>query len=149
MSDVLKPISIEELRERAYGTVIKISDWTGVEDILPVRVRSIDLSPYLLSLKNFSGLNKLKAEAIKVFEHGDDVDTKGKKIDIELSDAEEAEATDKMVPILDEIAKACLLEPTYQDFLDTYPLTLAQKIDLFSFAIRGVKELETFRKKTS
>lgn len=121
-------ITLEEIRAKALGSVIEISDWDGSGKI-SVRVRAVDMSPHFMKLKSMP--NKLKASADGVF-------NPAQNQDVEIS-------MDEMLPILDGIAEGVLVEPTYAEIQEIYPLTLTQKLEIFKFAMGGIDNLNSFR----
>jgi hypothetical protein len=59
-----KVISLEEIKQKALGTVIEISDWEPGKKIC-VRVKAIDMTPHILSMESLP--NMLKASAHEMF----------------------------------------------------------------------------------
>ena len=127
MSEELKVISLAEITERAKGTIIEIPDWKP-GSVIAVRVKSIDMTPHLLATENLPNL--LKTSADGVF-HGKTITDSDKKKAVEQAGFENVE---KIVPIINAIAREVLVEPKYDDIEKIYPLTLAQKMALFNFA---------------
>lgn len=129
-------ITLKEIEERARGEVIEIPDWDGKGKI-KVRVRKIDVTPIILE----SGLvppNSLKVKAQEAFE--------GKrKREVKLDDIDFDMDVQKFMPVLDAVAKAALVEPTYQAIQEILPLTLSQKMAIFDWVMGEVKQLESFR----
>lgn len=126
-------ITLDEIRARARGEVIKIPDWDG-RGTIKVRVRKIDLTPFLLQ----SGMvpNSLKVKAQEVFEGR--APRKANVDDIELE-------MQKLIPTLDAIAKEALVEPTYEQITEILPLTLSQKLAILKYVTEEVRQLEPFR----
>lgn len=71
--DVKKVISLDEIRERAKGRLIEIPDWTPGSWIT-VRIKDIDMTPYIMSLDNLP--NILKKTAAEAFELDGGIDEK-------------------------------------------------------------------------
>jgi len=134
-----KVISIEEIKQKARGTVIEISDWEPGKKIC-VRVKAIDMTPHLLSMETLP--NALKTSAHEVF---NGKQSSGKQLDA-IAGAVSKESIEDMLPIIEGIVKEVLVEPTYDEIQAVYPLTLNQKIELFKFAMGGIEQLDSFRK---
>lgn len=132
-----KVITLEEIRERAKGVITEIPGWTQGE-VIAVRLRAIDMTPHILSMENMP--NVLRNAAMAVFEK-DDVSSEKIAAETDVSDMQ------RMLPIIDSIVKECLVEPTWDDFQENYPLTMVQKMAIFEFAMAGVDSLKSFRSK--
>ena len=145
VKEVAKVISLEEIIERARGIVIEIPDWAPNAKI-GVRVKAIDMTPHMLSLEKMP--NALRAAADEVF-NGKQGGKKDSKLEEDLQEAIvgklDISDVEQIMPILEGIAKEVLVEPTYDEIQAVYPLTLAQKMALFQFAMGGVDKLESFR----
>lgn len=132
-----KVITLEEIRERAKGVITEIPGWTQ-DEVIAVRLRAIDMTPHILSMENMP--NVLRNAAMAVFEK-DDVSSEKIAAETDVSDMQ------RMLPIIDSIVKECLIEPTWDDFQENYPLTMMQKMAIFEFAMAGVDSLKSFRSK--
>jgi len=139
MGNAPKVITIEEIKERAKGTVVEIPGWVPGEKI-GVRLRAIDLTPHIMQLDSIP--NVLRTAAFEVFEKGKKGDAKERKMQTPVSDTTDLK---KILPIIDAIVKECLVEPKWEDFEENYPLTMVQKMAIFEFAMAGVDALESFR----
>lgn len=126
-----KVSTLDEIRAQAEPEVIEIPGFRAGKSIA-VRVRLIDLTPKLLELRV---ANPLLAEAQRMAQGGMTRDEIAAKLDGPIAD---------IVPMLDEIAKESLVEPTYDEIVAIHPLTLAQKLKLFSYAT-GEDVLGPFR----
>jgi hypothetical protein len=133
-----KVISIEEIREKAQGTVIEISDWSPNGKIA-VRVRAIDMTPHILALEKMP--NALKNAANEVF---NGKTSSMKQINDAASKVDMDDITG-MMPIIEGIVREVLVEPKYDEIQAIYPLTLNQKMELFKFAMGGIEKLDSFR----
>ena len=125
-------ISIDEIRAKAKGTEIEIPDWNP-DSVITVRVRAVDMTPAVMQLRDMP--NPLASAANKVF------NGEGPAKDF----MPELESFERMLPILDSVAKEALVEPTYNAIQEIYPLTLAQKFAIFKFAMGNMEQLESFR----
>lgn len=134
----LKVISVEEIKQKALGTVIEISDWEPGKKIC-VRVKAIDMTPHILSMENLP--NVLKASAHEVF---NGKQSNGKQMDA-IVGAIDKESIEDMLPIIDSIAKAVMVEPTFDEVQAVYPLTLTQKMEIFKYSMGGIEKLDSFR----
>jgi len=128
-------ITIDEIRKRSEGIVIEIPDWVPNQTIA-VRVKAVDMTPHMLKIEKLP--NVLKASATEVFSG---------KLQVPAKDGVEMEDIEGMLPIIDGIAEAVMVEPTFEQIQAVYPLTLAQKMALFKFAMGGLDELDSFRPK--
>jgi hypothetical protein len=133
-----KVISLEEIKQKALGTVIEISDWEPGKKIC-VRVKAIDMTPHILSMERLP--NVLKASAHEVF---NGKQSSGKQLDA-IAGAIDKESIEDMLPIIDGIAKEVLVEPTYDEIQAVYPLTLTQKMEIFKYSMGGIEKLDSFR----
>jgi hypothetical protein len=127
-------ITLEEIQQRACGEVIEIPDWDG-QGTIRVRARKIDITPLVMQAGVIP--NQLKLKAQEVFEG------KISEKDIGSVDVD----VEKIMPALDAAAKAALVEPKYEEIQEILPLTLNQKLAIFSFVSEEVKQLESFRGK--
>jgi len=147
MSDELQPISLDDLKDLSKGEIIKLPPWEGIDrPYVPVRVKHIDFTQHLMELENMP--NQLMKAAQEVFE--------GKDPETDTPDEEKAlaflkenkEQLEEMKPVITAMAKEALVEPTYEDFEETMPLTFGQKMAIFQYVVSGVKQVEPFRKKS-
>jgi len=134
----LRVISLEEIKAKAEGTIVEISDWIPGKKIA-VRVKAIDMTPHILKLDKLP--NILKDSATEVFNGKQMSD---KRI-ADLTNSMDQDSISKMIPILDGIVKEVLVEPKFDDIQAVYPLTLGQKMELFRIAMQGVEQLDSFR----
>lgn len=130
-----KPISLEEIKEKAKGVLVAIPDWNNLGDIY-VRVRYIDISPLLLNTGAFP--NELSLEVETMFEQDDGKRKPTPKEDTKVQ-------MDKFMPILEAVAKEALIEPTYDEIQEVYPLTFQQKTAIFKHIMGGIEQLKPFR----
>jgi len=130
-------ISIEEIKEKAKGTLVEIPDWDN-KGTISVRLRSIDVTPLLVETGNIP--NSLVTEVATMF------DEDSKPV---VKEGKSPENTQEMIntfaPMLDTIAKEALAEPTYEAIQEIYPLNLQQKIAIFQFVIGGIDKFKPFR----
>ncbi|NPV44804.1 MAG: hypothetical protein HPY70_12655 [Firmicutes bacterium] len=126
-----KVITLEEIRERAKGTVIQIPDWDN-KGTINVRVRMVDVTGKLLTAGVLP--HSLKVEVAKAFEGEAKIDAS--KIDVDLN---------KIIPLLDTIVAEALVDPPYEEVQSILPLTLNQKLAIFNYVMGEVKQLEPFR----
>ena len=129
-----KVISLEEIVEKAKGYTLDIPDWDG-QGTITVRIRSIDLTPHLLS----SGVlpNQLSAEVATAFgNEQESPKVKDTKFD-----------TNKLNEVIDAVVKEALVEPTFEQIQEVYPLNLTQKMAIFTHITGGVEKLKPFRQK--
>ena len=134
----LRVISLEEIKARAEGTIVEISDWIPGKKIA-VRVKAIDMTPHILKLDKLP--NILKDSATEVFNGKQMSD---KRI-ADLTNSIDQDSISKIIPILDGIVKEVLVEPKFDDIQAVYPLTLGQKMELFRIAMQGMEQLDSFR----
>lgn len=134
----LRVISLEEIKAKAEGTIVEISDWIPGKKIA-VRVKAIDMTPHILKIDKLP--NILKDTATEVF---NGKQTSDKRI-ADLTNSLDQDSISKMIPIIDGIVKEVLVEPKFDDIQAVYPLTLGQKMELFRIAMRGMEQLDSFR----
>lgn len=140
MSEV---ISLQEIKEKAKGTILEIPDWEPGKTI-KVRVRSIDVTPHLMSAGSIP--NELKAIAVEAFEGSESDDEIMKRVANKVGGS--SAEIERFMPILNAIASEALAEPTYQEIEEIYPLTLQQKMSILNFVMGEVDDLKPFRKKS-
>ncbi len=134
----LKVISLEEIKAKAEGKIVEISDWIPGKKIA-VRVKAIDMTPHILKLDKLP--NILKDSATEVF-NGKQVSDK--KI-ADLTNSMDQDSFSKMITIIDGIVREVLVEPKFDDIQAVYPLTLRQKMELFKIAMGDIEKLDPFR----
>lgn len=134
----LKVISLEEIKAKAEGSIVEISDWIPGKKIA-VRVKAIDMTPHILKIDKLP--NVLRDSASEVF-NGKQMSDKQMA---DLTNNMDSESFSKMIPIIDGIVKEVLVEPKFDDIQAVYPLTLMQKMELFRVAMGGMDKLDSFR----
>lgn len=137
--DVKKVISLDEIRERAKGRLIEIPDWTPGSWIT-VRIKDIDMTPYIMSLDNLP--NILKKTAAEAFELDGGIDEKKA---LEMAKNMEMAEIAEMMPIIDGVCKEVLVDPLFDDIQELLPLTMNQKMFIFNIAMGKVDQLNSFR----
>lgn len=133
-------ITLEEIKQRAQGTVIEIPDWDGSGKI-EARVRRIDLVTNIMK----SGIlpNELRVVAEEVFTGAQEG-----KIEEDLKkqlQGKENVKLEEFFVALDNMVKEALVEPKYDDVQAIYPLTMAQKMAIFFWLMEEVEDLKPFR----
>ncbi len=126
-----KAISIEEIKKRAKGTLVEIPDWEPGK-FISVRLKTIDITPLLMETGSIP--DQLSPEVADMFEKTG-----------EISPTSNMDLT-KFVPMLDAMAKSALVEPTYEEINEIYPLTLTQKLAIFQYITGGIDQMKPFRK---
>jgi len=124
---------LDEIRAQAEPEIIEIPGFRPGA-VINVKVRLLDLTPKLLQLRIG---NPLLAEVQKLAQDGMGKDEIAAKLDSGGNIAD-------MLPMLDEISREALVEPAYDEITSIHPLTLAQKMKIFSY-ITGAEELSPFR----
>lgn len=121
--------TIEELQEYAKGQFVQLPDFSEGQPFF-VRLRR----PSMLALAKSGKIpNSLLLTANELFN--------GKGMD----DTKES-AMPEVMQIIDILAEACFVEPTYKDILNAgIELTDEQMLAVFSYVQKGVKALEPFR----
>lgn len=144
MDNEKRPINIEELKNLSKGTIIEIPGYNE-SDVINVRVKKIDFSKEMLNGKyNLAGfLNGSIVDELSK------TNNEAEREEIIRKEAvkDTPEAISDMFPMLDTICKECLLEPTFEEFENIYPLTLNQKYAIFDWVLGGIKDLKPFRRK--
>ena len=128
---VMKPTSIESLKSYANGTVVKLPDFNDGQPFF-ARIRR----PSIMKMASEGKIpNSLLATANALFsgsEEATDVDNEG--------------MLPQMLAVCEEMAKATLIEPTYNDIVGAgLTLTDQQLIFLFNYSQGGVESLQSFR----
>lgn len=141
-SKTVSVITLEEIKERAKGTIVEIPGWVPEEKI-GVRLRAIDLTPHLMQLQSIP--NVLRSAALEVFDKTPSKKDGKSKPTAQSADDYSTKDMERMLPIIDAIVKECLIEPEWEKFEQYYPLTIVQKMAIFRFAMAGVDSLESFR----
>jgi hypothetical protein len=113
--------SLDEIRNQAEPEVIEIPGFKPGKTI-NVAVKPLDLTPYLLKLNIGNPL---------VVQNG-------------AKPAEEIAIKD-ILPLLDEMVREALVNPTYDDIAAISPLTLQQKLAIFNYVMKDVVDLQSFR----
>lgn len=126
-----KVTSISELQEYARGSFVQLPDFSEGQPFF-ARLRR----PSMLVLAKSGKIpNSLILTANELFN--------GKGMD----DKKES-AMSEVLDILDILAEACFVEPSYRDIHDAgIELTDEQMMAVFNYIQRGVKALEPFRQK--
>ncbi len=125
--------SLDEIRSQTAPQVIEIPGFRE-GSILYVKLRMIDLTPRLMELRIG---NPLLVEAQKLAKTGTSKAEIAERLDIGI-------AAKEMLPLLDEVAREALIEPTYADITSIHPLTFVQKVRIFEYAT-GLDDLRPFR----
>ena len=128
---VMKPTSIESLKSYANGTVVQLPDFNNGQPFF-ARIRR----PSIMKMASEGKIpNSLLATANALFsgsEEATDVDNEG--------------MLPQMLAVCEEMAKATLIEPTYNDIVGAgLTLTDQQLIFLFNYSQGGVESLQSFR----
>lgn len=126
--------SLEAIREQAQPDIVEIPGFRPGTTI-HVAVRPVDLVPRLLEL----GIaNPLVNAAL-----AGDQDGQGAEPMVESAETL-WEKLRKLEPILDEVAKQALVEPTYEEITAIRPLTTQQKMMILEHAM-NTRALRSFR----
>ena len=128
---VMKPTSIESLKSYANGTIVQLPDFNDGQPFF-ARIRR----PSIMKMASEGKIpNSLLATANALFsgsEEATDVDNEG--------------MLPQMLAVCEEMAKATLIEPTYNDIIGAgLTLTDQQLIFLFNYSQGGVESLQSFR----
>lgn len=141
-----RAITLTELKLKSKGTLIDIPDFED-EKTIKVRVKKVDFSKQLLNGKyNLASFlsGSITGKLAKLNEN-DDIERE-KIIREEMEkDSENNESIEDIFNMIDVICKECLIEPTWLEFEEIYPLTINQKYSIFRWVISGIKDLQPFR----
>ncbi len=135
-------ITLEQIKEKAKGTVIEIPDWDGTGTI-NVRVRAIDLTSAMLSAGNIPDM--VTPEVAEMFE---DKEGSFEVEQFQKDIAPKVNVKDSIAqfgPALEVVVKEALVEPSYEEIQKTYPLTLPQKLAIFKHVTGGIDKIKSFR----
>lgn len=144
-----KPITLAEIKKKSEGELIEIPDWNG-RDTIWVRVRSVDVTAHLLEAGSLP--NEVKMAVDEAFDSGAQSEEDLKRIRSKLSEGSEQNQQDrlrKMLPMLNAIAKEALIEPTYDEVNEVYPLNIQQKLAIFEYSTKGIDSMASFREEQS
>ena len=141
-----RPITLAELQCMAKGILIDIPSQIEGENI-KVKVKRLDMTKDFLTKPEVT--NFLSIPVIDKYKNNQNSEDLNKKIEEEvLSQIQNGnnEYIDKMIPLIEDICKKTLMEPTYEDFENTIALTLEQKMFIFNWAVGETTQLINFRK---
>lgn len=142
-----RPITLNELKAKAKGQLLEIPDFSGDGKSIMVRIKRIDFSKELLDSGEFNLTGILAEDTRKKLEKVTNEDEREKIITEDLQKSEKSEEDLKGIfELMDKVCKLCLLEPTWSDFNEVYPLTFQQKYFIFNWVIGDIKDLQPFRK---
>lgn len=123
--------SLEEMKLQARGQIVKIPGWSPGMTV-NVRVRRVDLTAMIAAA---GALPNVLAAALAKKDPSGEVP------------APTPEDIEKLLPVLDAVAREALVEPTYEQIVrEVAPLTLDQKVAIFDAALGEVKALQSFRR---
>lgn len=147
MSEDKEPISLEELKEikEESTKLIDIPDW-DYEGTITVKVKKkIDMTEEILQMDNIP--NTLVGDAEEAFsvESPEKVKEKYQEKYAKSKIEEKQKMLKDLKPVVEHIAKAVLVQPTYEEFEKTNPLTLMQKMEIFKQVSGGINALRPFR----
>lgn len=128
---VMKPTSIESLKSYANGTIVQLPDFNDGQPFF-ARIRR----PSIMKMASEGKIpNSLLATANALFSGSD-----------EATDVDNEGMLPQMLAVCEEMAKATLIEPTYNDIVGAgLTLTDQQLIFLFNYSQGGVESLQSFR----
>ena len=128
---VMKPTSIESLKSYANGTIVQLPDFNDGQPFF-ARIRR----PSIMKMASEGKIpNSLLATANALFSGSD-----------EATDVDNEGMLPQMLAVCEEMAKATLIEPTYNDIIGAgLTLTDQQLIFLFNYSQGGVESLQSFR----
>ena len=135
MSSNKKVISLENIKAKAKGSIVKIPDWEPGKTI-NVRLRTIDVTPLMMEAGTIP--DELSVEVANMMEKGEEVDPEKLGADTKVN-------TKSFLPVLTAVAKEALVEPTYTEIEEIYPLTMQQKLAIFKFVTGGIEQIKPFR----
>jgi len=140
-------ISIDEIKKKSKGEVVAIPDWNGRDEI-NVRLRMIDVTTHLLSSGTMP--NELRSAVDEAFAEGaSEEEVREKVIETQKETFNRQDNMEKMVPVMNAVAKEALVEPTFDEIEEVYPLTLQQKLAIFEYVTRGMSDMKSFREEQS
>lgn len=128
----LKPTDVSSLQSYAKGAVVELPPF-GPDQPFIARIKR----PSLLMLVKAGKIpNTLLAKASEMFSNGS-----------RALDPDDKQMMSEVFDIIDIMAQACLVEPSYQDIKDAgLELSDDQLMFIFNYSQNGVKALEQFRK---
>lgn len=147
-----RPVTLAELQSFAKGILIDMPSFVTGEYI-KVKVRRIDMSKDFLKRTEIT--NFLANPVIEKYMQENNLATKNKqqiqsdlkeKFEDTVLNQQNLKQIQELLPLLDEVAKQILIEPSFEDFEKSCPLTQDQKEFLFDWAMGETRDLESFRK---
>lgn len=146
-----RPVTLAELQSFAKGILIDMPSFVTGEYI-KVKVRRIDMSKDFLKRTEIT--NFLANPVIEKYMQENNLAAKNKqqiqsdlkeKFEDTVLNQQNLKQIQELIPLLDEVAKQILIEPSYEDFEKNCPLTQDQKEFLFDWAMGETRDLESFR----
>ncbi len=133
--------SMEEIRGQVNEDIITIPGFT-MGSTINVRILPVDLTSLMLEHDFNNPLAEILGDKLKP-----DMTNKQRQRLVEktmTNKQQRAENLKKMLPMLDAVCEQVLVEPTWAEFVEVKPLTMAQKLAIFNNAT-GVSDLSPFR----
>lgn len=124
--------TLDEIRAQAESEIVEIPGFRA-GSVIYVKLRMIDLTPKLLQLKI---ANPMLAEAQKLAQEGLNKEEIAAKLN--------PDSLEDVLTLLDAVVKESIVEPTYDEIVAIHPLTLPQKLKIFSHVI-GEGLIDSFR----
>lgn len=131
MTEARRPSTLDEIRTQAKPRVIEIPGFAPGATIA-VAVRPVDLTAQLLT----AGIGNPVLAAVRAT-RTEKATSEDIASDIDLQ---------KLIPVLDAVARDALVEPTFEEIVSIAPLTLEQKLAIFNESLGGADALARFRR---
>lgn len=139
-------VTLEELKQFNKGIIIDIPSFVKGE-FIKVKVKRIDFTKKFLNkpeIQNFLSMPVISKymNENKSSEEVEQELTKKFEKDIQQNKFEDL---NNLLPLIDELVKDTLVDPTFADFEENCPLTEEQKMAIFGYSVGEMVELQNFR----
>lgn len=133
-----KPTSLDEIRAQSQPYLLELPGFKPGTSI-NVIVRPIDITSTLLEAGISNPLMGRVMEKVRQGHSKEDIAE-----DIAADAENKGSALASMVPMLEQVARDALVEPTYEEITTITPLTLAQQLKILE-AVSGDDTMSSFR----
>lgn len=147
-----RPVTLAELQGFAKGILIEIPS-PIVGEFIKVKVKRIDMSKEFLKKPEVTSFlanpvieNYMKTADVNKLKNSQQVQQDlAQQFEEARLNGDDLKSIQELLPLLDEVAKQILIEPTYEDFQNTCGLTQHMKEALFNWAMGETMSLVSFR----
>lgn len=140
-----RAVTIAELQGFAKGFLIDIPSFVEGE-LIKVKVKRLDLTKDFLKRPEVT--NFLTLPVVQKYQDNMTSEEIEKQLQDEMGKQIQEGNTDtitQLMPLLDDICKQALVEPTYEDFENSCGLTMQMKMSIFGWIVNEFEDLKNFR----